>query len=115
MTRKHDPNAILCRTCSGTGFDLTRSQRIRCETCGGSGMVKATDTVTSFVDDPQHWEMRAEEMRTLADETRDETARAIILKIAADYDSVAERVGERQGLPSAQSAPRVKPLSQSSR
>jgi hypothetical protein len=38
----------------------------------------------------RHWSMRAEEMRTLAEEARDPMVRAMMLGIAADYDSCAE-------------------------
>lgn len=37
------------------------------------------------------WRMRAEGMRTIADETRDATARAMIFRIAADYDRLAKQ------------------------
>ena len=37
-----------------------------------------------------HWRMRAEKMRTLAEEDIDSTVRAMMLRIAADYDRLAE-------------------------
>jgi hypothetical protein len=43
---------------------------------------------------PTCWRMRAEKMRTLAEEADDPTVRAMMLRIAADYDRVAERAND---------------------
>jgi hypothetical protein len=40
-----------------------------------------------FVWDPEHWRFRAEEARTVADQMTHEEARAIMRRIANDYDS----------------------------
>ena len=45
---------------------------------------------------PNHWRLRAEGMRTLAEGTRDERTRAIMFKIAHDYDLLAERTSLMQ-------------------
>jgi hypothetical protein len=39
---------------------------------------------------PTHWRMRAEKMRTLAEEANDPTVRAMMLRIVADYDRLAD-------------------------
>ena len=44
---------------------------------------------------PTHWRMRAEKMRTLAEEADDSTVPAMMLRIAADYDRLAERADDR--------------------
>jgi hypothetical protein len=44
-----------------------------------------------FVDDPKHWYDRAAAMRALADEVKDIEARAMMLKLADEYDKLAER------------------------
>ena len=41
-----------------------------------------------------HWRLRAEKMRTLAEETSDPTVRAMMLRFAATYDRVAESAGD---------------------
>lgn len=49
-----------------------------------------------FLDDPAHWRYRAEEIRTLADDMRDERSREAMLRIAEDYDLLAQRAQERR-------------------
>jgi hypothetical protein len=41
-----------------------------------------------------HWRMRAEKMRTLAEETDDPTVRAMMLRFAATYDRVAGQAAD---------------------
>jgi hypothetical protein len=46
---------------------------------------------TSHINDPEHWRQRAQEMRKLAEDIKDSAARQTMLRIAADYDRLAER------------------------
>ena len=50
---------------------------------------------TSFINDPEHWRNRAEEACTLADQMSDEMSKQTMLRIAADYDRLAERAALR--------------------
>jgi hypothetical protein len=43
----------------------------------------------------KHWRLRAETMRTLAEEANDSTVLAMMLRIAADYDRLAESADDR--------------------
>jgi len=92
MTQDHDNRVILCHVCAGTGFDLKKFERVKCKTCGGSGLTKPPVTVTSFLNDPRHWRMRAEEMRRLTEEMRDEDARGMMLRLVNDYEKIAARM-----------------------
>ena len=48
-----------------------------------------------LLDDPEHWRSRAEEVRTLLDMMRDEPSRETMLRIALDYERLAERAEQR--------------------
>jgi len=57
-----------------------------------NALVVAFEYMTSrkFVWDPEHWRFRAEEARTVADQMTHEEARAIVRRIANDYDRLAK-------------------------
>jgi hypothetical protein len=55
---------------------------------------------SSSINDPAHWRQRAEEMRALAEDIRDAETRAMMERIARDYEFLARRAEERQtGVP----------------
>ncbi|MBV9591097.1 MAG: hypothetical protein JO310_15985 [Hyphomicrobiales bacterium] len=49
----------------------------------------------SFLTDGERWRRRAEEMRTLGENMRDPTTKQILLRLAVDYDTMAERADQR--------------------
>ena len=44
------------------------------------------------VNDPRHWRDRAAQMRAMSDWMKDAETKATMLKLAEDYDKLAERV-----------------------
>jgi len=50
----------------------------------------------SFLNDPKHWRQRAEEALTIADQMNDLQAKAMLIRISYDYESLAKRAEERE-------------------
>lgn len=48
-----------------------------------------------FVNDPDHWRRRADEMRALAADMTDAETRQTMLRLAKDYDRLAKRAEQR--------------------
>jgi hypothetical protein len=53
----------------------------------------------SFINDPEHWRDRAEEMRRLAEDTKDAATKEMMLRNARDYENLAVRAEERSCSP----------------
>jgi hypothetical protein len=51
--------------------------------------------VPSILEDPLYWRARAEEARTEADQLTDVSAKVTMLRIAEDYDRLAEVARQR--------------------
>jgi hypothetical protein len=49
----------------------------------------------SFINDPAHWRRRAEEARTIAEQMGDLQSKDAMLRIAKDYERLAERAEQR--------------------
>ena len=49
----------------------------------------------SHINDPKHWRHRAAEARAMAESLTDPEAKQQMLKVAADYEKLAERAEER--------------------
>ena len=55
--------------------------------------------VLSITDDPEYWQKRAEEARTLAEQMMDTHTKSLMLGIAASYEKIAKWAEERRGEP----------------
>jgi hypothetical protein len=49
----------------------------------------------SLLDDPEHWRSRAEEARTIAEQLSDPESKRTMLRIADDYERLAEHAKQR--------------------
>jgi hypothetical protein len=49
-------------------------------------------TAESFINDPEHWRTRAEEARILAKDMNDSASKEAMLRIAEDYEQLAQWV-----------------------
>jgi hypothetical protein len=62
---------------------------------GGGLEFMAISKGQALVTDPKHWRDRAEEARLLAHDMKDTQSREAMLRIAKDYDYLAERAAQR--------------------
>ena len=53
-------------------------------------------TRRQLVDDPEFWRSRAEEVRNIADSLKEADAKAIMKRIADDYERLAKHAEERR-------------------
>jgi hypothetical protein len=51
--------------------------------------------VSHFINEPQHWRARAEEARVLANQMNDSESKDAMLRIAEDYERLAQRAEDR--------------------
>jgi hypothetical protein len=71
--------------------------------CGGRLM--GTFMPNSFINDPAHWLQRAAETRALAQSMTDPQSKEAMLRIAQDYEHLAERAKLREKARHNQSSP----------
>ena len=54
---------------------------------------------SNITDDPEYWQKRAEEARTLAEQMMDTHTKSLMLGIAASYEKIAKWAEERRDEP----------------
>ena len=64
----------------------------------------STTVPNSILDDPKHWQERAEEARSIADHLKDPESGRMMLRIADDYDRLATHARARVKARAAQSS-----------
>ena len=81
------------RTPTTTDY-LTHS--FRCPSCNRTSAVTVLQAIdVSLADDPAHWRKRADEIRQLAEKMTDPKERETLLKLAAEYEKLAQRSADR--------------------
>jgi len=67
-----------------------------------AGDLEGSSMPSVFLNDPQHWRDRADQMRLFLNDSATTESRTIMLRVANDYDLLARRAERRaQGLPQA--------------
>jgi hypothetical protein len=66
---------------------------------------RSTSMTLQGINDAKHWRDRAAEMRVLSGEMKDFEAQTMMLKLASDYDKLADRAEDR----AARDVPRPSP------
>jgi hypothetical protein len=75
---------------------LTHS--FRCPSCNRTQHVTVLQP-TELASDPAHWQKRANEIRQLAETIAEPNTREVFLKLAAEYDKLAQRAASRAHKP----------------
>jgi hypothetical protein len=61
--------------------------------------VRSRNVPASLINDPEHWRDRAREKRELAERLTNEQAKQTVLRVANEYERLAEQAEERSGAP----------------
>jgi hypothetical protein len=67
--------------------------------CTDGGDLCSDVMASNITDDPEYWQKRAEEARTLAEQMMDNRTKSLMLGIAASYEKIAKWTEERRDEP----------------